>query len=574
MIYTHASPKRHSAPRLATLLALLVGILLLLTLSLSAPAGGTVVLNNVHPALRALAVEQPETTVRVIIQKSSLEADVAGLVTNMGGTVIHELKIINAVAAEMTAGTAVDLARNAGVSWISIDGLVESAGAPPKNSAPTENHYLDTLGVRQVWAMGYDGSGISVAVIDSGIAPDQDFRMIKRAMSFNPNSVTNSDVYGHGTHVAGIVAGNGNNSNGLFKGIAPGVELISLKISDATGLAYESDTVAAMEWVLNNKDAYNIRVVNLSINSTTELSYHDSPMNAAAEILWLNGVVVIASSGNRSADWSWDTINTAPANDPLIITVGASHENGDADRSNDYMALFTANDITMDGYKKPDVMAPGKDIFSVLASSSPWDVDYPDRCVLNCEYYRLSGTSMATPMVSGAVALLLQAEPNLTPDQVKYRLMNTGSLIYGDFRDRTKTYTTDFAYLDVYDLITTPTTESANQGVVPHMLLAKMALIAYWANANGDIENIDWASVDWDAVNWDAVDWNSVNWASVNWASVNWASVNWASVNWASVNWASVNWGSVNWGSVNWGSVNWGSVNWGSVNWGSVSWEN
>jgi serine protease AprX len=208
-----------------------------------------------------MAAEQPDTAVRVIIQKSAVDADVTGLVTQMGGEVIHELKLINAVAAEMAVETAVDLSYDASVNWVSIDGPVESAGKPPKDPPPEtlpENYYLDTLGVRQVWDMGYDGSGISVAVIDSGIFPDQDFRMIKRAVSFNPNSVTNSDVYGHGTHVAGIIAGNGIDSTGFYQGIAPGVELISLKISDGTGLAYESDTVAAMEWVFNNQDAYNI----------------------------------------------------------------------------------------------------------------------------------------------------------------------------------------------------------------------------------------------------------------------------------------------------------------------------
>jgi serine protease AprX len=556
------------------LAAVITAILLISIFALAPAPADTAAATNVQPALLAMAAEQPDTAVRVIIQKSAVDADVTGLVTQMGGEVIHELKLINAVAAEMTVETAVDLTSHASVSWVSLDGLVESAGKPIRNPIPAEpqNYYLDTLGVPDVWDMGYvlegnflwnvgyDGTGIGVAVIDSGLTYDADFDRIGARISFSANSNTVNDVYGHGTHVAGIIAGSGADSSGAYKGIAPGVELFGLKISDETGLAYESDTVAALEWVFDNKDAHNIRVVNLSINSTTEQSYHDSPLNAAAEILWLNGVVVVASSGNRSDDWSWDTINTAPANDPLIITVGASHENGDADPSNDYMALFTANDITIDGFMKPDVIAPGKDIYSVLSSSSSWGDDYPDRCLRDCEYYRLSGTSMSAPMVTGAVALLLEAEPHLTPDQVKYRLMNTGGTIYGDFPGA------DFAYLNVYDLITTSTTESANQDVVPHMLLAKMALIAYWASENGD-ENIDWSTVDWDAVNWDAIDWDAVDWDSVDWGAVNWGSVNWGSVNWGSVNWGSVNWGSVNWGSVNWGSVNWGSVNWGSLSW-------
>ncbi len=166
---------------------------------------------------------------------------------------------------------------------------------------------------------------------------------------------------------------------------------------------------------------------------------------------------------------------------------------------------------------------------------------------------------MAAPMVSGAAALLLQAEPGLTPDQVKYRLIETaGSVGKGN-------------YLDIYAALTTPTTESANAGVIPHELLAKMALIAYWASQNGE-EDIDWENIDWDAVNWDAVNWNAVNWNAVNWNAVNWNAVNWNAVNWNAVNWNAVNWNSVNWNAVNWNSVNWNAVNWNSVNWNSVNW--
>jgi serine protease AprX len=438
---------------------------------------------------------------------------------------------------------------------------------PPENQMA--NTYLDTLNVRPVWDMGYDGSGITVAVVDSGVALDYDFSAdygqpeadrVLIQEGFNDTSRFVHDNFGHGTHVAGIIGGNGAGSNEGYQGIAPGVNLIGLKVSDDNGMAYESDTVDALQWIFDHKDEYNIRVVNLSLNSSVEQSYNESALDAAAEILWLNGIVVVASSGN-----SWGgqyDVNAAPANDPLIITVGASEESYTSNRNDDWVASFTQQGISFDGFQKPEVIAPGKDIISVLASSSWWQNDYPERYV-DGGYFRISGTSMAAPMVSGAVALLLQAEPNLTPDQVKYRLMNTGSSIYSEF---------EYPYLDVYDLITTSTTESANANVVPHELLAKMALIAYWASENGD-ENIDWENVDWDAVDWSSVNWASVNWASVNWASVNWASVNWGSVNWGSVNWGSVNWGSVNWGSVNWGSVNWGSVNWGSVNWGSVSWD-
>jgi serine protease AprX len=429
------------------------------------------------------------------------------------------------------------------------------------------NTYLDTLNVPQVWDMGYDGSGITVAVVDSGIALDDDFSdlpgdegsdRLMLQLGFNPSAYSATDIYGHGTHVAGIIGGNGTKSDGFYQGIAPGVNLIGIKISDDYGMAYESDTVEALQWIFDHKNQYNIRVVNLSINSTVEQSYHDSALNAAAEILWLNGIVVVAAAGNKTIDTDYDPIFAAPANDPLLITVGATEEKGDADRANDVIATFSSYDETMDGFIKPEIHAPGKDIVSVLAVSSWWRNNYPERFV-DGGYFRISGTSMATPMVAGAVALLLQAEPNLTPDQVKYRLMESaGGVGKGN-------------YLDVHALITTTTAESANTDVIPHMLLAKMALIAYWSTEEcGD--PCDWSSVNWDSVNWDSVNWDSVNWDSVNWDSVNWNSVNWNSVNWNSVNWNSVNWNSVNWNSVNWNSVNWNSVNWNSVNWNSVSW--
>jgi serine protease AprX len=433
---------------------------------------------------------------------------------------------------------------------------------------PPPNYYLDTLNVRPVWDMGYDGSGVTVAVVDSGVALDYDFSSVPGALDanrvllqlgFNQGSTIIHDSFGHGTHVAGIIGGNGSGSDGFYQGVAPGANLIGLKVSDDLGMAYESDTVEALQWIFDHKDEYNIRVVNLSIQSTVEQYYYESALNAAAEILWLNGVVVVASAGNEWSGEYFNTVKAAPANDPFIITVGASHEQGNGDRSDDVITPFTARGFSLDGYYKPEIIAPGKDIVSTLAGSSEWRNEHPDRFVEG-GYFRISGTSMATPMVAGAAALLLQAEPDLTPDQVKFRLVSTSTLV--DYHP----------YLDVYAALTTPTTGDANWQVTPHQLLAKMALIAYWASQNGE-ENIDWENVDWSAVNWNAVNWNAVNWNAVNWNAVNWNAVNWNAVNWNAVNWNAVNWNAVNWNAVNWNAVNWNAVNWNAVNWNAVSWD-
>ena len=452
--------------------------------------------------------------------------------------------------------------------WIYFDNVQIDINSGPINVSPR------AIGANDLWHEGYRGNGVTVAVVDSGIANHDDlqedenttFRIVAE-VNFLNNSSTADDLYGHGTHVAGIIGGNGKAHNLRYYGVAPRANLIDVKVIDATGVGTISDVVAGLEWIYENKDLYNIQVVNLSLNSTVAESYHNSPLNAALEILWFNGVVVVVSAGNNGS--MTPGVLYPPANDPFVIVVGATNDQGTKVIVDDEVMTYSAYGVTVDGFAKPDLVAHGHNIISLLSSNtSTLAQDHPEKMVISGGtdgYMTMSGTSMASAVVSGAVAQLLQAEPGLTPDQVKYRLMHTA-------RDGWSGYDPQKAgagSLNIYAAVHTSTSESANQDTMPHMLLAKMALIAYWASNNGG-ETIDWAAVDWETVNWDTVDWNSVNWGSVNWGSVNWGSVNWGSVNWGSVNWGSVNWGSVNWGSVNWGSVNWGSVNWGSTNAPSV----
>jgi serine protease AprX len=359
----------------------ILGIVLLLALLASLMPAASAPVARAQPVLLVMAARNSGAQVGVIVQKTARGARVEDLVVRLGGTITKDLRIINAFAARLPAKAVPELAKAAGVRWMSLDAPVVGAGrGKPPDPKPTPtpvpwppNYYLDTLSVRRVWDMGLQGQGIGVAVIDSGITQDPDLSNIQRQMSFSSNSMTVVDVYGHGTHVAGIVAGNGMNSGGTYMGMAPGVSLLGLKISDELGMAYESDTVAAMQWVLDNKSQYNIRVVNLSINSTMEQSYHASPLDAAAEILWFNGIVVVASAGNKGPGTGPNTIDAAPANDPFIITVGASDEKANLKIRDDSIAPFSAYGTTMDGFVKPDIIAPGKDIISVLARHSHWN---------------------------------------------------------------------------------------------------------------------------------------------------------------------------------------------------------
>ncbi len=503
----------------------LVLIALALVVGLLGPVTVTAVVSpaNVDPLLSKIAAENPDQMVSVFVHKADLTDSAESLLAENGGELTKELHIINAFVAELPAYSALNMAANPAIRWVSLDAAVESTKkkSTREDEADTslpQNYFLDTLGVRPVWEMGLQGQGITIAVIDSGINREKDLQVdphkgkpdsrVIEQLSFKSNASHLNDATGHGTHVAGILGGSGYRSDELYAGIAPQVNLISLKISDESGMAYESDAIDAMQCVLDHKDEYNIRAVNISFNSTNESSYHTSPLDAAAEILWFNGLVVVASVGNKDLNGGYSTAKAAPANDPFIITVGASDERGSPGPSDDTISSFSAHSTTADGYGKPEIIAPGTDIISILGPGD-WIPDYPDRVVLNGEYFRLSGTSMAAPMVTGAVALLLQDEPYLTPDQVKYRLINSAGVIGGRY-----------AYLDIYAATTGTSNASANTGRLASQLL--------WT---GD-DPVAWESVAWNSVAWNSVAWNSVAWNSVAWNSVAWNSVSWSSVAW------------------------------------------
>jgi len=391
--------------------------------------------------------------------------------------------------------------------------------------------FLSTIKADQ---LNLTGSGVTVAVVDSGLTTkNNDFiseinsRIIAN-QSFG-NQTSSKDEYGHGTHVAGIIGGNGAASGGLYKGVAPGVNLVNLRVSDKDGMTYESSLIDSLQWVYNNKTTYNIRVVNLSMNSTVAQSYHTSPLDAAVEILWFNGIVVVVSAGNNgTADGP--SIIYPPANDPFVITVGATEDKGTGDLWDDNLAVFSAYGLTEDGFAKPDLVAPGRNVIAPLSEKASTIFTAHPLHRVGDYYFRMSGTSMSAPMVSGAVALLLQDEPYLNPDQVKYRLTATANQNWNYYASQSGA-----GYLDVYKTVYGTTTESANQEIMPSLMLA-----------TGN-----------NAINFDSVGWNSVGWNSVGWNSVGWNSVGWNSVGWNSVGWNSVGWNSVGWNSVGWNSSTW-----------------
>jgi serine protease AprX len=242
------------------------------------------------------------------------------------------------------------------------------------------------------------------------------------------------DLYGHGTHVAGIIGGNGYLSAGRFAGVAPTVNLIDLRALDANGSGSDSNVIAAIQQAIALKDTYNIRVINLSLGRGIPVSYTQDPLCQAVEAAWQSGIVVVVAAGNYgrlsvNGSNGFGTI-TAPGNDPFVLTVGAMKSMNTYSRVDDQKASFSSKGpSTYDHVVKPDLVAAGNAVVSLAAPGATLEAAYPNEFVVGTDgkndYFTLSGTSMATPAVSGAVALMLQQNSSLTPDQVKARLMKT-----------------------------------------------------------------------------------------------------------------------------------------------------
>lgn len=286
-----------------------------------------------------------------------------------------------------------------------------------------------TIGGNKADQYNLTGDGIGIAIIDTGVYPHADLTLEQNRIVAFKDFVKDLefpyDDNGHGTHVAGVAAGNGYMSDGKYRGIAPKANIIAVKSMDKNGSGNTSDIVAGMQWILENKNKYNIRIVSLSIGSDPDLMEKEDPLVKGVNALWDAGIVVVAAAGNSGPNQR--TINS-PGISQKIITVGSSDDNRTANIKDDTIAEFSSRGPTKERILKPDIVAPGVDILS-LDSDNEF---IPKQGVrryrfkkMENPYKEMSGTSMATPVVSGAIALLLEKDSNLTPEQVKAKLIES-----------------------------------------------------------------------------------------------------------------------------------------------------
>lgn len=392
-------------------------VAIVLTLPALAAADG----GKLDPALRARA-EAPRGTSRVIITTvSGGRTDAA--IRAAGGLAGRFLHAIGGQAALVPDSRLLTLAARPEVRRMRLDrpvaGTMERTGAAVGAAWVTEN-------------LGYDGAGIGVAIIDSGVAnwhDDLGSQRVARFVDFVDDMPVPHDGYGHGTHVAGIIAGSGYDSAGARRGIAPGATLVVLRVLDEAGEGHISNVIAAIDYAISRRTEFNIRVINLSVASGVYESFTTDPLTLAARRAVEAGIVVVTAAGNhgRSAQGTVQHGGiTSPGNAPWVVTVGAADHRMTAPRGDDVVAAFSSRGPTLiDQAMKPDLVAPGVAIESLADAGSTIFALHPDARLWGSvdtatpPYLSLTGTSMAAPVVAGTIALMLQANAALTPNLVK-----------------------------------------------------------------------------------------------------------------------------------------------------------
>lgn len=358
---------------------------------------------RVCPVLSAKLLSKSKEEVPVIIRVRDNDSNkLSNLVFNMSGRVKYNLPLVGGVACNMSIGAIDKLSRDPGIEYISFDSKVFALLDVATKSIGCEIPHME----------GYKGQGVTVAVIDTGVSSHNDLtKPTNRIVGFKDFINNRSNPYddnGHGTHVAGIIASNGYSSNGKYAGVAPEANILAVKALDENGSGSTSDIVSAIQWVIETKSEYNTKILNLSLGTPATDPISSDPLVKACEQAIRAGLTVVVAAGNSGP--AKQTI-LSPGNSPSVITVGAVDGNGTPEIDDNVIAPFSSRGPTKEGYKKPDVVAPGVDIKSLSNKQSSG-------------YSTLSGTSMATPFVSGAAALLYNKNKGLSSSTIKSKLMD------------------------------------------------------------------------------------------------------------------------------------------------------
>jgi serine protease AprX len=504
-----------------------------------------------------------------------------------------------------------------GAKWGDPEADLLSKDAYGKNQAERDPGSLfsveKSIGARQVWAkkdksgLQVTGQGVAVALLDSGVNQvaglDGSGKIVYGPdLSIEGNgSLAQQDSYGHGTFMAGIIAGRGasNRSSDLPSapanvqlGVAPDAKVLAMKLATADGSTDVSQVIAALDWVTQHPvlaDGTRVRVINLSYGTDSTQPYGSDPLAAAAENAWTHGIVVVTSAGNTG---STTGRLTDPAIDPYVLAVGATDSNDRLDGwTHDHTKVASFSNVGT-AARPVDVVAPGTSLVSTRNRGSYVDTNYPGGLVsgdTSGNLFRGSGTSQAAAVVAGSVALLLQAYPALTPDQVKYVLTATADTVNNApvtaagagtinlpkaLDSASHMVGTDRAAATLRSAADQSYAQSTGQGSID---AARGGSTIVDADGNDVVGEVDAQGNAWDAAAWWQASSTLTTWFGGQWLGAAWTGDTWqpgdlSSARWSSARWSSARWSDADWSSARWSSARWSSARWSSARWSADDW--
>ncbi len=494
-------------------------------------------------------------------------------------------------SASLLGGIVCPLTNTLGVTTAGWD---DGATTPPTTLSQVDQ----VTGAAALQAKGITGAGIGVALIDSGVAPVEGLTGAGKVingpdLSFESQITATEylDTYGHGTHLAGIIAGN-DGPGGSFDGVAPGAHLVVLKVATHDhGAVDVSQILAAIDWVVQHRNdpGMNIRVLNLSYGTESLQAYQLDPIAYAVENAWRHGIVTVVSGGN---DGTSRNSLTDPAIDPYVLAVGAANLNATSLLGCATVAPFSSRSAG----RHVDVVAPGVSIASLRDPGSAIDQAHPG-AVVGTRFFRGSGTSQATAVVSGAAALLLQARPSLTPDQVKALLTSTAAPLA--LLDRNAE---GAGMINVNAAVSglqlggsaqpwaaatgTGSLDAARGG--SHVTLDGDALTgemdifgtpwngATWAASaraaaawtDGSWNGSMWTGACWCGASWTTSTWSGAQWSGAQWSGAQWSGAQWSGAQWSGAQWSGAQWSGAQWSGAQWSGAQWSGAQWSGAQWG------
>jgi len=544
----------------------------------------------------------PARLVHVIVTGAPGTAnDATRIVESAGGRVLHALPIVNGFDAVIPAQAVGSLQTAHGVRSVTPDVGVHLDGTTlpdpttwpgaspydPKRYPGSMYNVVREIKADRMWDDGYTGKGVGVALIDSGVAPVPDIagNLVNGPdLSLDATGGPNDgiDAFGHGTHMAGIIAGHEpdvRTSDGHdlkeatadhFVGIAPDAKVVNVKVATADGSVDVSQVIAGIDWVVEHRNdpGMNIRVLNLSFGTDGVQDYTLDPLTYAAEVAWRAGIVVVVAAGNNGIDHP--QLND-PAYDPYVIAAGAQDQNATTDPNNHVIADFSSRGNVR---RRPDLAAPGRSIVSLRDPGSVLDTAFPGAQVGD-DQFKGSGSSQSAAVLSGAIALLLQQYPRLTPDQIKAALVATGRTLKtskGQVLDQgMKGVNLDHVVDKVRDILAGKL--DTTQNFTPATGLGSIdAARGSFHLVDTDSGTILQGEVDVTGGAWDPQTWTANALAGRTWSGNTWLGRTWSGSSWSGRTWSGRTWSGTAYNGRAWTGSSWSGGDWAGRTWSGRTW--